>query len=290
MDHLNTQASSAPTKRWAIYARERFPLATYLILCGGFTASGWALATRLSGSGIASLPASAGLRLMEELKDYKKDQIAHPGRPLPRGLVSPSEALRGVNAMAGLMVGLSLIIGLALNPVAGLLYLGLTAYLWLMYREFYVGESLARSQILYAITHQIVLVPFCLFAVACFAPEAAFLAPSIAYGVTTLGGFFAYEVCRKLDPRAHPILRTYLEVYGAKRSALLVLALLLVGAAGAARLGVAIWLIPIETALAVGVIVWSSGRPSLFKAVEALASVSLIAHIWSAFVTRWTAI
>ena len=28
------------------------------------------------------------LRFMDELKDYEKDKIAHPDRPLPRGLVT----------------------------------------------------------------------------------------------------------------------------------------------------------------------------------------------------------
>ena len=38
----------------------------------------------------------AELRLMDELKDYEKDLIAHPERPLPRGLLSREEVRAAV--------------------------------------------------------------------------------------------------------------------------------------------------------------------------------------------------
>ena len=85
---------------WLIYSKERFPLVTYLLLVGGITLSAQLLhssAIDWKGFGVASVALLlffAELRLMDELKDYEKDKIAHPGRPLPRGLVSPIRGTR----------------------------------------------------------------------------------------------------------------------------------------------------------------------------------------------------
>ena len=78
----------------------------------------------------------------------------------------------------------------AFNVLAGLLSLFYTAYLWLMYKEFYIGERLSRHPLAYAISHQIIVVPICLFTVAIHTPELCFSPEAFAYSATVLGRFF----------------------------------------------------------------------------------------------------
>jgi hypothetical protein len=119
-----------------------------------------------------------------------------------------------------LMAGLAAIVGGLVGVLPAMLYAGTTVYLWLMYKEFYVGDWLGRWPFYYAVTHQIILFPLVASGVA--------LSPMVAEGpiwsvYLIIGGaqifpaFFAYEVGRKMTPGAHPILGTYRSVYGLER-------------------------------------------------------------------------
>ncbi len=279
---------------WLTYTIERFPPPVYLLVVGGFVLSGAAAA----GAALAPIPiAWAGvgllafffeLRLMDELKDFEKDKIANPGRPLPRGLLSPELVRRAIGGIAAAMAVLGVVLVGAVTPSAGVLYLLLTAYLWLMYREFYIGTWLSDRPILYAITHQVILLPMVAFAACCFVPEAWRLAPVWYMGMVSLGGFFAYEVCRKLDPLAHPVLKTYLSVYGPRGTVLLVFCALVVAAIGAglmgARAGIVLW--PVEGLLAASLAILLA-CPNRYKIVEGVASISLLAHLWGGAICAW---
>ncbi len=277
---------------WMIYLRERFPLPVYALLVGGLSLSGIHLVSKTF-DGRAFTVSFVGLmlffgvlRLMDELKDYDKDVVAHPERPLPRGVLATAQVGRAVRNWVFAMVAYGAGLGLALDWVTGGLYLFLTAYLWLMYKEFYLGERLGRSPLLYAITHQIVLVPMCMFAVAALRPELAFSPPALRYGLAVLGAFFAYEVCRKLDPEAHPVLKTYLSMYGPGGTSLLVAVLTAIAAVAAARLGLEWWLWPFELALIASLAALFVDRHK-YKLVELAATLSLLFHIWAVTLHQW---
>ena len=110
---------------------------------------------------------------MDEFKDYRKDLIAHPERPLPRGVLTLKQVQSAIGWQLGMMVAFSILVMVAFNVLAGLLSLFYTAYLWLMYKEFYIGERLSRNPLAYAISHQIIVVPICLFTVAIHTPASA---------------------------------------------------------------------------------------------------------------------
>jgi hypothetical protein len=266
---------------WLTYFKERFPLVVYVILVGGMAASGtrlghaepWGLAFWLSFVGLMLFFST--LRLMDELKDYEKDCIAHPERPLPRGLLK-REAVRKVVALS---VGAMAVFGVAqafLLPAAGFLYLFVTAYLWLMYREFYAAELLSRSPLFYAVTHQIILLPLCAFPVA--AAGGDWKGVGLWYGTLVLGAFFSYEVSRKLDPKAHPILGYYRELYGPGGCLAIVGVCSIVAAWAACYLGVAPLTLPF---LALVILSFALLPRGGHKIVEGAASLSLIAHIWA---------
>lgn len=277
--------SSGTSKRWATFMRERFPLGTYLIMTAGFAVSGSFLSgwdRKAEGVGMALIGLMLfflELRIMDELKDYKKDLIAHPERPLPRGLITLREAHRAVQFLFRSMVVFAACCVVFCNLISGLFYLGITLYLWLMYREFYLGSKLAEFPLIYAFTHQIILFPLCLFAASVHHPAMIFDEFGFYYAICVFGSFFAYEICRKLDPRANPILKNYLSIYGAWTTALVVWTLLSMAAYGALFLKAQfLWVIEGAVAASLGLILI---QPKRFKWVEVLASVSLILHIWA---------
>ena len=271
---------------WLIYFKERFPLPVYAVLVGGLSASG----ALLAGNGIEWLPTTIGfiglmiffavLRLMDEIKDYEKDRIAHPERPLPRGLITVGQASRAVSASVVLMLLWSACAALLTSPVAGAFFLIVTAYLWLMFREFYCGVWLEARPLLYAVTHQLILLPLAYFSALLSFPGLLVSNEPFYFGLLLIGSFFAYEVCRKLDPGAHPILRTYLHTHGRTGSFLIVTIALLVAGAGGWKLGLSAIVWPVEFALLLGkTLIWL--RPHAFKVVEGLASLCLVVHVWA---------
>lgn len=281
--------------RWLIYLKERFPALTYVLLVSGICLSGIAAAGGVLGDSAVLGPFSMGfaglmlffaeLRLMDELKDYDKDVIAHPDRPLPRELIGRGEARRVVYGLMALLLAWAGFSVAVAGPRAGACFLLVAVWLWLMYREFYVGAALAKRPLLYAVLHQIILLPVAAYPALCAATDPAVLPNVLWLGVTILGAFFAYEVCRKLNPQAHPVLGTYLRVYGPAKTALLVLVTCGVAALGAHHMGLGALLWPFEAILILGLaLLWL--RPDQYKLVEGLATLSLLFHLWGAAIGR----
>jgi 4-hydroxybenzoate polyprenyltransferase len=270
---------------WLTFIRERFPLPVHLLLCGGFAATGVVLGggrlqrLPLAVSFVGLLLVFALLRLMDDYKDLEKDRVAHPGRPLPRGLLDVGRVQGVIRASVGFMATWALVAVLLTTQAAGVAYLGVTAYLWLMYREFYLREWLQRRPVSYAVTHQLILIPLSGYSVLVASTGPWWPSAAVGLSLLTLGAFFAYEVCRKLDPAAHPILRTYLHVHGRARVFAMVTAAMFVAGAGARMLDVADVLWPIEAGLLLSLIaIWL--RPAAFAIPEAVAGLSLLAHLW----------
>lgn len=277
---------------WITYLKERFPLPVYVLLIGGFCLSGAYLmnqsivAPEFTLSFIGLFLFFALLRLMDERKDYDKDLVAHPERPLPRGVLSIKQVDQAIIIMTWMMIAYSGMLYWVVNPVSSIVYGVITGHLWLMYKEFYVGDRLEKSPILYAITHQLIILPICLFCVIATQPSLWDQPITWYYGMAVLGAFFSYEVCRKLDPSAHPILKTYLYIYGPKGTTLLVIATTLVATVGAFGLDLHTTLLPFQILLVASLaLLWV--KPQAFKAVEGLATLSLLAHLWSIPVHYW---
>lgn len=271
---------------WLTYIKERFPLPVYLLLSAGIAVSGiYAAPTGASylaiGSGtLGLLLFLALLRLMDEVKDYDKDVIAHPERPLPRGLLDLRTVKRVIRGGGAAMVAYAGLVWLVCGAAAGALYLISTAFLWLMYAEFFIGKSLGKAPILYAVTHQVVMLPLVAFAASTMRPEAWRAPETWLSGACVLGSFFTYEISRKLDPGAPRILETYLVIHGRPATSLFVTATSGLAAWAAWRLGLGPLLWPAEAVVLA--MVWALFLvPSRFKLAEAIASLSLLIHLWA---------
>lgn len=80
-------------------------------------------------------------RMMDELKDFEKDKIANPTRPLPRGLISPSEMNKGIFVVFVLLMIFTGGVFAYGGVLPASLLLASCLYLWLMYKEFYIGKG-----------------------------------------------------------------------------------------------------------------------------------------------------
>ena len=203
MSAKTTSLSGTPSRpaAWATFARERFQIPAVLIFGMAQSASAqYVVSSTLDWLGLAISVAGISvllviMRMMDELKDLDKDRIAHPTRPLPRGLISPEEVRSGLRISIGLLRIASVFIGLLRNPMAGVLLSLSVGYSVLMYREFFVPDLLGARPFSYAVTHQIIIVPIYAFATATALPEAAFTQPVLWFAATGLGASFALEVC-----------------------------------------------------------------------------------------------
>lgn len=207
--------------KWLKFFKERTPIASYLLLTLGPVMSGYFLsATPRLHSPLISFTGFflffIVLRMMDEYKDYEKDVLAHPKRPLPQGLIPLPEFNRGIGIGVCLMIAFNSFLYFADMKCSALLYALVVIHLWLMYKEFYVGEWLNKKPLFYAVTHQLILLTLCLFSLATFRADGFFhfSRTDWVYSFSVLFAFFSYEVCRKLDPGAHPVLKTYRAVYG----------------------------------------------------------------------------
>ena len=276
----------AESAAWFTFARERFQIPAVLIFGAAQSTSAqfvvssaldW-VALVVSISGISVL--LVVMRMMDELKDLDKDRIAHPDRPLPRGLISPEEVRYGLRISIGVLLCASILIGLLGNPIAGTL-LGLSVgYSLLMYREFFIPEFLDARPFSYAATHQVIIIPIYAFATATAVPEAVFTRPVLWFAMTGLGASFALEVCRKLDPEAHPALRTYLTVSGPGRTAIAVAASVLLAVYGAYKIGVFAIMGPVALVLLASLVL-TMARPARFKWTAGFAGLFVLAQVFA---------
>ena len=161
--------------RWAVYQRERFPLASHVPLVAAFSASAVCFSSLLRGHHSTPSAAALGvafltsllfflqLRIADEFKDCEEDARFRPYRPVPRGLVT----LRELAWLGAATAGIQLALALWLEPSLVWLLLATWLYLTLMTREFFVPRWLKAHPVLYMTSHMMILPLVDLYATAC---------------------------------------------------------------------------------------------------------------------------
>lgn len=281
------------SRRWFTYLRERSPLALlvavavpqavssfYLVRTGAPRWATWASAAGLMGLLVL-------LRLMDEVKDEAKDRIAHPERPLPRGLLSAADVRGAITIVAAVLLAYSAIVAVAWSVAMGVLLAACVAYSGLMYKEFFASATLARSPLVYALSHQLIVVLMYMFAVAAADPSAVLTPRVWWWSFGGLGASFVVEVSRKLDPTAHPVLQTYLQHYGRGVVAMMMAAALMLVAAASwqLRLHAIVWPCVALAALAMPAIFVRPDRHAMVARAAGLAALAqmlspTIAYVW----------
>lgn len=211
---------------WLIFTKERLSLFFYALLTGGFTLTAKALAQGswdwefvLSFLGLMIF--FVELRLMDEFNNYKKDLIAYPQRPLPRGLLQPEALQKAISwgLIIMLIYGVSLCL---LSNEAGLSYILILFYLYFIYKEFFLGEGFSNSPLLYTTSRQIIVVGLMAFVTACFDASMTYSLSTYLAGLLIFGCSCTYEVCQRMNPQEHPVLKNYVQTYSTKTIGLLI--------------------------------------------------------------------
>ncbi|MEK7401541.1 MAG: hypothetical protein AABZ80_04175 [Gemmatimonadota bacterium] len=280
--------------RWLTYLRERSPLplllavaipqalsSFWLLRTGAPSAATWACVIGIMGLLVL-------LRLMDEVKDEDKDRAAHPDRPVPRGLLSADEVRRAILTVAVLLLVYAAVLAAAFSMQLSVLLAACVVYAGLMYKEFFVSRALAERPLLYALSHQLIVILMYEFAVAAVEPGALLSERALGWSLGGLGASFVVEVSRKLDPAAHPALRTYLQLYGRGVVTILMLAALalLADAAWALGLHTIVWPFAALAVLAMPVLFVRPDRHAVVAGATGLAALvymlaPAIAYAWS---------
>lgn len=282
IDREKTIQKGARLNRWLIYMKKRFPLIPQIILTGGmaliadpvhsWTPFAWAF------SGLFLF--FFLLRAMDEYKDFEKDCIAHPERPLPQGLISRNEMKSLIQFLIMAMFGFSLCLGWMVSLSAGLSYFIVSLYLVAMYHEFNLKRFLSTRPLIYALSHQFIIVSLTAFLIAVRGDKSILSVETLLISMVLFGGFFAYEICRKLDPKAHLALKTYPQIYGKIFTAILAAVAVLILSFCGYFLKVSWILWPIGISLLVA-LVYYCFKPVQFKIAEKISTLNLLACIYS---------
>lgn len=262
---------------WTSMVVERVALPPLLLLAAGLSASIQLLLTRRVAAGpmIASILGITGLlallRIMDDLKDLDRDRVAHPDRPLARGALAPEQAARGVGVGVLLLVAGALALAGFGWVAAGSFLLLCALWAFLMYREFFAPHFLGERPLFYAVTHQVIVLPMYGFA-ASTVPAGAQSPELWWFAVTGLGASFSWEICRKLDPDADPVLATYLHRLGRVATVGAAGVALALVAAGAARLDLE-WLLWPVAAIVLATLSLVFIRPRAYRWIAGAAAL-----------------
>lgn len=277
---------------WIVYIRERFFLPTLIFLVAGISLSGIFLNNN-SFSLMPFLLSFTGiflffilLRLMDDVLNLEKDRIAHPERPLPRGVIKITTAKNMVDRLQIILFAYSMIIWVLLQETAGLIYLCVAIYLWLLYRNFFIGQWLNRHPIVHGVFLQLFIFPVVFFAVSIVHPDAILLPSTWAFALMLFGAFFCYEICRKLDPHAHPVTGGFIHFFGFHRTFEIATLTLVISAMAATTLNLSLILLPCELLVLIALALLFF-QPQWFKIPETVAALSLMLHAWAIVLFQW---
>lgn len=278
-------------KRWLIYLYERLPLPAALFLCIGISLSGLFL-EKNSFSFLNFLLAFMGIfmffcqqKLIDDSKDYAKDLIAHPKRPLSRGVVRHHEVLQAVQFLQICLFVFSLIIWVFVQQIAALAYVMVAAYLWVGNNDFFLKNWLTKRRLLRGILQQLAIFFVAIFAVSVGKPNAALAPSALSFGLILLGAFFTDDVCRNLNPKSHPVLASYIHYYGFIKAFECVIVALAVSAMGAIALRLDYLLIPCEGTVFVTLIVLFF-QQDYYRIPQLAARISLFVHAWAVVIDK----
>lgn len=223
-------ATCTLVSRFWEYQKERFPIFAHGVLIASFSFCGVALSASLRHwdpapgapafltAFLTSFLFFLQLRISDEHKDRFEDARFRPYRPVPRGLISLDE-LAKIGAWSGLI---QLAVVLAFYPGLLIPLLAVWLYLFLMTKEFFVGNWLKKHPVLYAASHMLIIPLIDFFTTACdwlpasglhnFAPQPGL----IGFLIVSYFNGIVIEIGRKIRYKGQeePGVETYSSLWG----------------------------------------------------------------------------
>lgn len=271
-------------KRFSIYLNERSPLLALSFLSAGISLSAMALNRSFHlGHFILGLVFNnllfIQMRLGDELKDFETDKIINPTRPLPRGLLKNQDIFNLLLFFLFVIFGAGLIIMVTQSSIGGLSLIIAGAFSWLMYKEFYIGQSLEKKPIIYALTHQLIVFPIFAWPGLTYDINLFHNKFFIGWLIANFGASFTFEICRKLDPAAPKLAKTYAHHYGRELTVTFCALLMTLSAFGAQMAGYFWTSVPVLFLLLISLITWMM-KPKTYKLPAGLSALSSSVILW----------
>lgn len=271
---------------WTGYIRESFFLPTLIVLVAGISLSG----IFLNGHSLSLLPSLLSfigifllfvlLRLIDDVKNYEKDCVAYPEKPLPRGLIHISAAKKMIERMHIILFAYSIIIWVIIQETAGLAYAFAAAYSLIKYNDFFAKQWMLKHPLSHGILLQMFIFPIAVFSVSVNNPYALVSPSTWIFAAMLFGAFFCFEISRKLDPHTHPAIGSYVHFYGFHRTYEIATLTLIISAMSGTMLGLSLLLFPCQL-----VVLFTLSslffQPKWFKIPEVCAGLSLMLHAWA---------
>ncbi|MCB1112964.1 MAG: UbiA family prenyltransferase [Chlamydiales bacterium] len=275
-------------ERWYLFFRERLLSPYVLLLSLGLSLSGqffggaqfYFIPTLMTFIGM--LLFFAMFHLIREIKDYPKDKVAHPDYPIPQGIITLPAAQAMFYRGQMVLYFFSVLLWIFFSQLAAFTFAVAAVYLWHIYKGFYFEEWMKRHPMTHAWVEQLVFLPLALFAVAMGSSFSALTISAFSWSLMMYGAFMTYELCRNLDPMAHPILVTYTQYYGYHKLFFYLAMTVIITFFSAISLGVAWILWPMEGVVLTALVVLYFNSHLHFLAYYS-ALVSLMLHAWSLF-------
>jgi 4-hydroxybenzoate polyprenyltransferase len=272
-------------KKWNTYIKERSPLPALMIISAAAGITPLAILKTfdlkvLVGSLVFTTLMLIQMRLGDEIKDYEKDKIIHPERPLPRGLLNLEEVTKALYAIFFLTLLVGIILAFSVSGLGGLSLALTTFFAWLMYKEFFIGHSLSKEPMTYALSHQIIVFPLYAWAGLCYEKELIQNPIFLGWLIASFGASFTFEIGRKLDPNAHKLAGTYAHHYGRPLTVFFMFLLISLSVYGCFVGGILPLCLPI-LGLVIASLVTFLLKPNLFKIVEGATVLSSLLIMWA---------
>ncbi|MFZ4714636.1 MAG: UbiA family prenyltransferase [Bacteriovoracaceae bacterium] len=272
-------------QKWNTYIKERSPLPALFIISAAAAITPLAMLHTfdlkvLIGSLIFTTLMLIQMRLGDEIKDFEKDKIIHPERPLPRGLLSIKEVTQALYAIFFLTLIVGTAIAFSISMIGGISLALTSLFAWLMYKEFFIGHALAKEPMTYALTHQVIVFPLYAWVALTFDPTLFNNTLFQGWLLASFGASFTFEICRKLDPNAHSLAATYAHHYGRPLTVFFVCLFLALAYYGSLTGGFLSWSGPILVLVFLSLLAFLA-KPKLYKAVEGTSVLLSLIIMWA---------
>jgi len=165
MKNIQIQNKAALWSRWYQFQKERFPVLAHGLMIAVFTFSAIGY-SRMSRGAVGFVAWSDFLltvfitftlflllRLFDEVKDYEDDIQFRKYLPLPRGLISMKE----MKQMTITVICLQLLVLTIFKPILLPIYAICLGYMLLMRVEFFVPDWLRERQVMYILSHMLII-------------------------------------------------------------------------------------------------------------------------------------
>ena len=217
------------------------------------------------------------MRILDDLQDAEIDKIAHKDRPFASGQISINDGERIVGLFQLFIFIFSVIVFLGGSYTAFFFYLTSAVYIWNNYKGFYFEEWMKNHPIAAFVLGELVFFPIIFFCFALADDTQAFGDLSISYAFLLFSALIIYDIARKLDPKAHPIVQNFVHLMGYRRVFFALMPILFVSSLITSSLGLSWILYPVQFAafVALAGVLFSSLR---WNFAASVTLISLFIH------------